>query len=221
MTFETKDSGKRIDLANGMVRDTADNKPDYMLVRKGPLFQRWAELLSRGAKKYGKNNWHKSVDSNPGDAREATRARWLESAARHFEQWLAGDRSEDHAAAVIFNMNGYEAMREHDDRHATAEVFNIDPKDAPSSESFQIAADQKAMLKRADQVFAVAQREHKAGDLVSLAVEEFAQEKLREQYGSGQLIKAYDVRACGMSGCAACKRVAELDGAARDQGVKL
>lgn len=211
MTFETKDSGKRIDLANGMVRDTADNKPDYMLVRKGPLFQRWAELLSRGAKKYGKNNWHKSVTSNPGDAREATRARWLESAARHFEQWLAGDRSEDHAAAVIFNMNGYEAMREHDDAIA------------------QLKTDIFATLKSAEKVATgiktvVARREHKMGDLVSLTVEEFAREKLREQYanvGTPGIDTSSAPGCCAVTDCAVCKRVAELDGAARDQGVKL
>lgn len=116
MTFETKDSGKRQDLANGMVRDVTDGKVDYTLILDGPLIERYAALLTRGAKKYGKRNWCKSFESPPGDAREETRERFRESAFRHFMQWLAGDRSEDHAAAVIFNMNGYEALAEADAR---------------------------------------------------------------------------------------------------------
>ncbi len=110
--FVTKDSGQRAQFANGMVRDTADDKIDWSLLLDGPLLVRWAELLTRGAKKYGKRNWTLAFDAPPGDAREETRARFLESAFRHFMQWVRGDRDEDHAAAVIFNMNGYEAMRE-------------------------------------------------------------------------------------------------------------
>jgi len=114
MTFETKDSGARENLAGGMVRDTAMDKLDFTLVRRGPLYQRWVELLDRGAKKYGKHNWCLALKATDRDAREKTKERFLESALRHFEQWIAGDRSEDHAAAVIFNMNGYEAMLETD-----------------------------------------------------------------------------------------------------------
>lgn len=122
--FTTKDSGQRIDLANGMVRDTSEGKEDYTLLLDGPLFKRWAQLLTRGAQKYGKRNWCKALKANPGDAREDTKARFKESAMRHFMQWMEGDRTEDHAAAVIFNLNGYEAMLESDpaikklERHA-------------------------------------------------------------------------------------------------------
>jgi hypothetical protein len=38
--------------------------------------------------------------------------RFRESAARHFVQWMNGERDEDHAAAVVFNLNGYEYVRE-------------------------------------------------------------------------------------------------------------
>lgn len=110
--FETKDSGQRQDLANGMVRDVADDKPDWTLLLDGPLLRRWCELLQRGAKKYGKRNWTRCLTANPGDSRDQTKARFLESAFRHFMQWVQGDRDEDHAAAVVFNMNGYEAMLE-------------------------------------------------------------------------------------------------------------
>lgn len=127
--FETKDSGKRIDLANGMVRDTTEGKADYTLLLDGPLFNRWAELLSRGAQKYGKRNWCKALKSTDKAAREETKARFKESAFRHMMQWLQGDRSEDHAAAVLFNLNGYEAMLDTD--HIALKVY--DPKNVQVS----------------------------------------------------------------------------------------
>jgi hypothetical protein len=37
--------------------------------------------------------------------------RFRASAVRHFVQWLQGATDEDHAAAVIFNLNGYEYVR--------------------------------------------------------------------------------------------------------------
>lgn len=113
-TYITKDSGEREQLAGGMVRDTTEGKVSFSLIFKGPLLRRWAELLTRGATKYGRHNWLLGVHSDSGPAREETRERFLDSAARHFVQWLEGDRTEDHAAAVIFNMNGYEAMRDED-----------------------------------------------------------------------------------------------------------
>lgn len=38
--------------------------------------------------------------------------RFRESAARHFFQWMRGDTDEDHAAAVVFNLNGYEYVKD-------------------------------------------------------------------------------------------------------------
>ena len=54
--FITKDSGKRVDFPSGMRRDTQDNKPRFNLIYF-PLLKRWAELMTRGAEKYGENNW--------------------------------------------------------------------------------------------------------------------------------------------------------------------
>lgn len=110
-TFTTKDSGQRQSLANGMVRDVTDDKIDWTLILDGPLLERYAQLLSRGAKKYGKRNWTLSFSAPPGPERAATLERFRESAMRHFVQWVRGDLDEDHAAAVVFNLNGYEAMR--------------------------------------------------------------------------------------------------------------
>jgi hypothetical protein len=108
--FVVKDSGKRETLAGGMVRDTTEGKTDYTLVLDGPMFQRWAEHLTKGARKYQKRNWMKSANGTP-EERRATMERFRESAVRHFVQWISGHTDEDHAAAVMFNINGYEFLR--------------------------------------------------------------------------------------------------------------
>ncbi len=104
--YEVKDSGKRAEFEGGMQRDTAEGKTDYTLIRDGVMYERWAKHLTKaGETKYGKRNWLKGL-GNP-EAEE----RWKVSAARHFEQWINGDDDEDHAAAVFFNINGYETSK--------------------------------------------------------------------------------------------------------------
>lgn len=108
--FEVKDSGTRVKFDGGMVRDTADNKVDYTTILDGPMFDRWAEHLSKAKAKY--------PDVRPGVANwtlangEEEMVRFKKSAMRHFRQWMRGDRDEDHAAATYFNINGYEFVRE-------------------------------------------------------------------------------------------------------------
>lgn len=69
------------------------------------LFQRFAELMTRGAVKYEARNWMKAEG-------QAELERFKASAARHFYQWFSGNRDEDHAAAVVFNLNGAEYVRQ-------------------------------------------------------------------------------------------------------------
>lgn len=57
--FITKDSGKRQDFDSGMRRDIQEGKPRYDLCYL-PMFTRWAELMDRGAEKYGERNWEKA-----------------------------------------------------------------------------------------------------------------------------------------------------------------
>ena len=102
--FGIKDSGKREEFAGGMVRDVTDDKIDYTLALDGPMFKRYAEHLTKGAKKYGKRNWLL------GSGQEV-HERFKESALRHFLQWLAGETDEDHASAVWFNINGAERTK--------------------------------------------------------------------------------------------------------------
>lgn len=108
----TKDSGERQQYASGMVRDTEEGKPRFDLLRplgipyQEQMLTRFAELLARGAEKYGDRNWEKARGQEELN-------RYHSSAARHFEQWLAGEFDEDHAAAVMFNLMAAETVKYH------------------------------------------------------------------------------------------------------------
>lgn len=109
MAFTTKDSGRRKKFKTGMVRDTDDDKVNYDLIDK-PMLKRWAELMTRGAKKYGKRNWQKACTKEELE-------RFYESAFRHFMQWREGESDEDHAAAVFYNIAAAEYVKSRIDRH--------------------------------------------------------------------------------------------------------
>lgn len=99
--FIVKDSGERTQFASGMVRDTTTGKTDYTLVLDGPMLERWANHLTKGAVKYEARNWMKAEG-------QEELSRFRQSALRHFIQWLRGETDEDHAAAIFFNINGVE-----------------------------------------------------------------------------------------------------------------
>lgn len=103
--FVIKDSGERRQFESGMVRDTATDKTNVALIYDGPMLWRWAKHLTLGAVKYAKRNWMKASGTEEYE-------RFKESAARHFAQWYRGDVDEDHAAAVFFNINGAEYVKE-------------------------------------------------------------------------------------------------------------
>lgn len=108
--FITKDSGQRKVFSSGMQRDTSKGKPRFDLIL--PLSQpynetmlyRWAMLLQRGAEKYNDRNWELAATKEELD-------RYRQSVFRHFIQWFSGDTSEDHAAAIFFNVNGAEYIK--------------------------------------------------------------------------------------------------------------
>ena len=119
--FTVKDSGKRAEFSGGMVRDVNENKSRPDLVRDGPMFLRWVRQVTLGAIKYKPRNWMKAEG-------EEELKRFLESASRHFEIWFTWRMfginiedqdnptteplTEDHAAAVFFNINGVEYVLE-------------------------------------------------------------------------------------------------------------
>lgn len=101
--FQIKDSGQRQEFDGGMVRDTTEGKTNFLNALFGPMFRRYAEHLTKGRIKYpdpepGVPNWTLAEGKE-----EFLRAK--ESALRHMILWLEGARDEDHAAAVIFNVN--------------------------------------------------------------------------------------------------------------------
>lgn len=102
--YEVKDSGERQEYPSGMVRDTQDGKPRYCLVDRSML-TRWAAHMTKGAVKYGKENWRLAEGEEELD-------RFKESAFRHLVQWLDGEDDEDHAAAVFFNVAAAEMVKE-------------------------------------------------------------------------------------------------------------
>lgn len=104
MSYAVKDSGERQQFDSGMVRDVTTGKINYALVFDGPMLERWAAHLTKGAVKYEDRNWMRATGP-------LELERFRESAARHFVQWMRGDVDEDHAAAVLFNLNGYEWLK--------------------------------------------------------------------------------------------------------------
>lgn len=136
--FETKDSGERVQFDSGMQRDVQDDKPRFDLTFVGPMLERWAWLLHRGAKKYDANNWTKA--NGPEELE-----RFRSSAARHFAQWMAGDTDEDHAAAVFFNINGAEyteaRVRSFEDTMPLSDLGRVAPESFAKKRSRSLRGD--------------------------------------------------------------------------------
>jgi len=108
--FETKDSGQHAEYASGMRRDTQEGKPRFALMvtklqpYEDQMLTRYAKLLARGAEKYDDRNWEEGNSEE-----ELERAK--DSLLRHTMQLIAGERDEDHAAAVWFNTQAIEYFR--------------------------------------------------------------------------------------------------------------
>lgn len=108
-SFEVKDSGKREEYENGFVRDTEDGKPDYarIMAISGlhlipiEMLERMGAHMSKGAIKYGENNWRKATGLT-------AKLRFARSLFRHARQLILGHRDEDHACAIWFNTAAYE-----------------------------------------------------------------------------------------------------------------
>lgn len=87
-----KDSGVREKFSTGSRRDTREGKGRFDLISPIAL-HRLARHYEHGAKKYGDRNWEKGQPVS----------RFIDSAMRHLNNFLAGDRSEDHLAACAWN----------------------------------------------------------------------------------------------------------------------
>ena len=108
--YITKDSGKRQEYNSGMVRDTQEGKPNFLLCipenvpYEEQLLTRFASLMTRGAEKYYDRNWEKANSKEEMD-------RFKSSALRHMMQWVCDEDDEDHASAVLFNITAYETTK--------------------------------------------------------------------------------------------------------------
>lgn len=126
--YSTKDSGRREEYASGMRRDTQEGKPDFFLLMplglpyEEQMLTRWAELMTRGAEKYGRRNFEKAKGLEELE-------RFKSSAIRHMYQWLTDASDEDHAAAVMFNIMAAEytkwRIRQKDSLTPYEEILNI------------------------------------------------------------------------------------------------
>ena len=83
----------RDEYGTGAVRESQQGKGRYDLISPVGL-RRLALRYEYGANKYDDRNWECGVPSS----------RCFSSAVRHLYQWLAGDRSEDHLAAAVWNV---------------------------------------------------------------------------------------------------------------------
>ncbi|KKN15007.1 hypothetical protein LCGC14_0990350 [marine sediment metagenome] len=90
--FGLRDSGQREEFGTGSVRDTQEGKPRFDLISFHGL-KRLADLMTKGAEKYGERNWEKGQHVS----------RFYSSMFRHMMAWREGDLVEDHLAAIVYN----------------------------------------------------------------------------------------------------------------------
>lgn len=98
MTFKAvkEEGGTRKVEVTGGVREVIPGKGRFDLLPPYPIL-RLAQHYENGAKKYADRNWEKGLPLN----------RFYESGLRHYFQFMGGDRSEDHLAAILWNIAGY------------------------------------------------------------------------------------------------------------------
>lgn len=91
-----KDGGQRTLFKSGALRERPGGKGRFDLIPAYCLF-RLALHYENGAKKYHDRNWEKGLPLSS----------FVDSAFRHLIQFMGGDRSEDHWAAISWNAFGY------------------------------------------------------------------------------------------------------------------
>jgi hypothetical protein len=88
--------GEREHSVTGGEREAPTGKGRFDLVPSYPI-RRLAQHYEHGAKKYAARNWEKGLELG----------RFIDSAERHMNQFKDGDRTEDHLAAILWNICGY------------------------------------------------------------------------------------------------------------------
>lgn len=93
---------KLLKTKSGAWRSTNEGKGRFDLIPIWPLF-RLASHYEKGAQKYLPRNWEKGMPLS----------RYYDSAMRHLVKYMGGDKSEDHLAAVAWNVF---AIMDHEER---------------------------------------------------------------------------------------------------------
>lgn len=88
--------GKRELSETGGEREAPTGKGRFDLIPPYPIY-RLARHYEAGSLKYSPRNWQNGLPL----------ARFIESAYRHLNQFMDNERSEDHLAAVMWNIAGY------------------------------------------------------------------------------------------------------------------
>lgn len=87
------DSGERHEFPTGSRRDTRKGKGRFDLLSPF-VTMRDAKHMEHGSTKYGDRNWEKGQPLSV----------YFDSALRHLNKYLAGERDEDHLAAARWNI---------------------------------------------------------------------------------------------------------------------
>ncbi len=91
MSQKENDNNRKF--STGAQRDTAEGKLRMSLMPQQELKRVMKRYLD-GVEKYGENNWMKGMPLSA----------YFDCMHRHLEAWWRGDDTEDHAAAVVWNM---------------------------------------------------------------------------------------------------------------------
>ncbi len=87
---------KNQEFSTGAVRSETSGKGRFDLIPAYPI-RRLAQHYENGARKYADRNWEKGLPLS----------RYIDSAERHMNAFKDGNRSEDHLAAILWNVAGY------------------------------------------------------------------------------------------------------------------
>jgi hypothetical protein len=90
------DSGQRRSFGTGAVRDSDSSKPKIALISPYALM-RLGKRYAGGAVKYAPRNWELGIPLSE----------YINSLGRHLLALMMGDASEDHAAAIMWNIAAY------------------------------------------------------------------------------------------------------------------
>lgn len=92
------------------MRDHSTGKLDWTRITYGPMMRRWAQHLTTAEAKYP--DAALGVPNFMLIETDEELFRYKKSAFRHFMSWFYDETDEDHAAAVYFNINGVEIIKD-------------------------------------------------------------------------------------------------------------